>query len=346
MKVGREGNSICGIAGVVRWGKIPIQEDQVGMLLVDNEHRGNDASGLVIQQANGSLNVIKKDIPGWRLVTSDEYAKFIAEHLRPDSRSVLVHARGASQGNPRNNDNNHPMFAGVSAIIHNGVIRNDDALFQTYKLERKAETDSDIIRAMVDKWGITKTTIQNLSRATGSGAIAAVHPNYPDKLMLIRSGNPLTLASNENFFFFSSEKTTLHKACRPFIKRMGMWFQAQKPDVDFTNMANDSGWIIGLNGLESHTECKICLGQYCEPWRKVYEEYETRQAKWNNRARGAVSPKAMKTAWCFDCKREWLIPEHALYSQYTCDKDDAGCGKTLWAPPETPQIFGAGVRLN
>src|ERR1700676_633106 len=199
----KEVSSMCGIGGIVRWGKIPIQEDQVGMLLVDNEKRGNDSSGLVIQQADGSLNVIKKDVPGWRLVTSDEYTKFIAEHLRPDSRSVLVHARGASQGNPRNNDNNHPMFAGVSAIIHNGVIRNDDALFTPHKLGRKPRTAHDIIQAMVDKWGITQNTIRNLGRATGSGAIAAVHPDYPDKLMLIRSGNPLTLASNENFFFFS-----------------------------------------------------------------------------------------------------------------------------------------------
>lgn len=321
------------------------------MLLVGNEHRGNDASGLVVQQANGSLSVLKKDIPGWKLVLSQEYEDFIKAHLHEDSRSVLVHARGASQGNPRDNNNNHPMFAGLSAIVHNGVIRNDNELFNRFKLERKAETDSDIIRAIVDEHGITEKAIREISSGLGSGAIAAVHPKFPNKLMLIRSGNPLTLASNEDFFFFSSEKQTLHKACRPYIERMGMWFQAQKPNVDFTNMANNTGWIIGLKGLESHTKCEICMGDYHEPWRKTYDEYAKRQEKWDNLAKPrAVVPgtdQKMKTAWCYKCKRDWAIPHDAIYSQYTCDAGNGGCGQCLWQPPsKEPRIINPTVRLN
>lgn len=276
---------MCGIGGVVRWGDKPINEEQVGMLLVDNEHRGNDASGLVIQQVDGSLNILKNDIPGWRLVTSNEYEDFIKEYLKPDSRSVLVHARGASRGNPRDNNNNHPIYAGCSAVIHNGALKNSDELFNKLKLERKSEPDTDIARAIFDKWGLTREAIKTLSESTGSGAIAAVHPQFPDRLLLVRSGNPLTLASNEDFFYFASEKTTLHKACRPFVQRRGMWFQSQKVDVDFTNMENDTGWIIGPEGLEVHMECKICNGEYVEPWRKTYEEYAKRQEKWNNLAR-------------------------------------------------------------
>jgi len=336
---------------VVRWGDKPIKEEQVGMLLVDNEHRGNDASGLVIQQNDGKLNVLKKDIPGWKLVTSQEYEDFIKAHLHPESRSVLVHARGASIGNPRDNNNNHPIHAGLSAVIHNGVIRNSSELFGTLKLERKSEPDTDIARAIFDKWGLTEKAITMLGKGTGSGAIAVVHPEYPNKLALIRSGNPLTLASNENFFFFSSEKATLHKACRPYIERMGMWFQAQRPDVDFSNMVDNTGWIIGPKGLESHTECKICVGGYTEPWRKTYEEYETRQKKWDDKKSkmGVIKgngPK--KPAWCYDCKKEWWIPNGGIYSQYTCNKEEGGCGKALWSPPEDklPLITGFGVRVH
>ena len=337
---------MCGIAGVVKWGDQPIQEITIATLLVGNEHRGNDASGIALQQKDGAINIFKQDVPGWKLVTSDEYKEFIHKFLLPDTRAALVHARGASQGNPRDNNNNHPMYAGVSAVIHNGVIKNDSQMFNNLKLERKAETDSDILRAMIDKFGITQQGIQMLGRTVGSAAMAAVDPRYPGKLLLIRSGNPLTLASNENFFFFSSEKATLHKACRPFVKRMGMWFHSQKPDVDFAMMANNTAWIIGEKGLESHAECKICMGDYHEPWRKTYEEYGKRQEKWDNQARTNVIPDegGMKPAHCYKCDRDYLIPWNGLYGDFTCDKEDGGCGESLWMPKGANIVLRKGIQ--
>lgn len=342
---------MCGIAGVIKWGNIPISEEQIGILLVGNEHRGNDASGIAIQQVDGTINVFKKDTPGWQLVSSQAYKKFIKDFLHPDSKGVLIHARGASQGSPRDNNNNHPMYAGCSAVIHNGVIRNDDFLFQDLKLARKAATDSDILRAMLDKWGLSEQLLKNLGKATGSGAIAAFHPEFKDKLLLVRSGNPLTLASNDDFFFFSSEKDTLHRACRPFVERKGMWFQAQRPNVDFSNMADNTAWIIGPNGLERHMSCRICTGNYCEPWRKTYEEYGTRQNRWNTRSHLAETLddlKNKKPAWCPDCQREWVIPGDGIYSQYTCNKAKGGCGKSLWRPPDPTSMLSVitGKRVN
>jgi predicted glutamine amidotransferase len=331
---------MCGIAGVVRWGKKPIEEEQLSILLVGNEHRGNDAAGIAIQQANGSIDILKKDCPAWKLVTDDAYETFIKEKLHKDSECVLMHSRGASQGNPRDNNNNHPMSAGKSAVIHNGVVKNDDILFDNLKLERKAKTDSDVFRAIIDKHGITEEAIRVMSRAVGSGAVAAVHPDFPGKLLLVRSGNPLTIASNEDFFYFSSEKDTLHKACRPYINRRGIWFQAQRPNVDFSNMADHSGWILGPNGFESHTECRICTGTYIEPWRKTYEEYETRQAKWDKMGHGAVAPirlkpaeDKVKEAWCPKCEHMYVIPLGDVYANYTCPKKKGGCGTTLTFPP-------------
>jgi asparagine synthetase B (glutamine-hydrolysing) len=263
---------------------------------------------------------------------------------------VLVHARGASRGNPRDNKNNHPIHAGLSAVIHNGTLKNSDEMFDKMKLERKAEPDTDIARAIFDKWGFSKEAIKMLNRASGSGAIAAVHPEFPDKLMLIRSGNPLTLASNEDFFFFSSEKTTLHKACRPFVMRRGMWFQAQRPDVDFANMANDTAWLIGPKGLELHAECKICRGEYQEPWRRTYEEYEKRQEKWSNLAKPPAISKdgkmEMKPAYCWKCDRDWMIPINAIYSQYTCDSANGGCGQSLWQPRDLSKIRVIDAKVN
>lgn len=337
---------MCGIAGVIKFGDKPITEELLAILLVGNEHRGNDASGIMLQQEDGSIDLFKKDVPGWTLVSEKGYLDWIQEKLTDKTRGAFVHARGASKGNPRDNNNNHPMFAGAAAIIHNGVIRNDDHVFQNLKLERKAETDSDVIRAIVDKFGITEEACKKFGDMSGSGAICAIHPKYPGKVILARSGNPLVLASNQDFFYFSSEKDTLHKACRPWIQRFGVWFQANKPDVDFSLMSDDSVWIIGLGGLEYHAICKINTGGYKEPWRKTYEEYEERQKKWagkkietplfdkmtNGPQPKVVGPAGMKPAVCAKCKKTYVIPTGDLYSNYRCGKKKGGCGCVLSDP--------------
>lgn len=332
---------MCGIGGIIRFGDKPIREDILAVLLVGNEHRGNDASGIMLQQADGTIDIFKKDVPGWTLVSTKEYEEFIREKLKPTTRGAFVHARGASKGNPRDNNNNHPMFAGKGAIIHNGVIRNDDFMFESLKLNRKAETDSDVIRAIVDEHGITKKACELFGKMVGSGAIAAIHPEYPNKMILARSGNPLILASNADFMFFSSEKDTLHKACRPWLVRFGIWFQANKPDVDFSMMADDSAWIIGEKGLEHHDICKINTGGYKEPWRKTYEEYEERSKKWDKEKAKSEDRKLinvkkiddadMKLGACV-CGKRWAIPKKELYSNYTCNKKKGGCGKVLHDP--------------
>jgi asparagine synthetase B (glutamine-hydrolysing) len=331
---------MCGIAGVIRYSKEPITEETVGILLVGNEHRGNDASGIIIQQNDGTLDIYKKDLPGWRIVSTKEYEEFVAQKLRADSSAVIVHTRGASKGNPRDNNNNHPMFAGAGAIVHNGVIKNDDTMFSAERLIRKAATDSDIIRAIVDREGITEKTIKMLGRLAGSGAIAAVHPEYPGLVLLGRSGNPLNLACTADFLMFSSEKDTLHKASRPWFNRFGIWFQDNKPQVGFSVMADDTAWILGPKGLQFHGPMKINNGGYKEPWRKTYEEYETRQKKWNddNKPRVVVAPpgetseKRVKPAVCAACKKEWVIPFDGHYKDFNCNKEKGGCGKGLFHP--------------
>lgn len=327
---------MCGIGGIIRFGEKPIQEETLAVLLVGNEHRGNDAAGIMLQQEDGLIDIFKKDVPGWTLVSTKEYEDFIREKLKPSTRGAFLHARGASKGNPRDNNNNHPMSAGKGAVVHNGVIRNDDYIFSSLKLERKAETDSDAIRAIVDEHGITEKTCEVFGKMVGSGAICAIHPKHPGKVLLARSGNPLVIASNKDFLFFSSEKDTLHKACRPWLKRFGIWFQANKPDVDFTVMADDSVWIIGLGGLEYHGMCKINSGGFREPWRKTYEEYEDRSRKWNGIKEYQKDPTVhvdqnMKLGACV-CGKKWAIPKDELFSNFCCNKKKGGCGQILHDP--------------
>lgn len=318
----------------------------IRMFLTGLEHRGNDATGIAMQKTNGEIFVLKQDVGAWSFCAGDEYKDFIEEHLDDDIIQVLLHTRAATKGSPRENKNNHPMYAGKSAVIHNGVIGNDDELFRTLDLERKADTDSDILRAIIDRDGITDKTIQHLNKLRGSIALAAIHPEQPGRMLLGRSGSPLTFGSTPDFFAFASEKNVIHRAMRPWIERFKCWFQVQSLDMAFSPCADNTVHIWDNAGQEHHDELKTMYGTYREPIRRVYNGWKDRQADWDRSAKGKSnilnlpSPQpriveAMESNLfinCPHCKKPLALGKDQLtvnLSLLCCPKKFGGCGKTL-----------------
>ncbi len=332
--------AICGIGGIIRFGGKSITEEQISLMLTGNEARGNDATGIALSQESGKVIVYKSDIPAWQFARHKDYYAFIEQHLKPDTWGALLHTRAATQGNPRDNNNNHPLFAGGAAIIHNGVLQNDTQLFQSQKFERKAETDSDILRAFVDKYGVTDKCIKEMNRIVGSAAGAAFDPRYPQKLLLFRSGSPMVLGSTEDFFMFASEKGTLYRAMRPYVKRWNMWFQRDRMDLAFSPMADNTAWIVGAKGQESHKEFKTLCGKYVDPYRRTFEGYVERQKKWDggHKPTGPVN-RTMDEAWCPECLKPWVIPQGGDATKFHCPKDHGGCGTTLIAAKPAKKDF-------
>ena len=130
---------MCGISGIIRYGDEQITEPQIRMFLTGLEHRGNDAAGIAMQRKNGELLILKNDVTPWKFTKSKEYLDFIEENLNENIIQVLLHTRAATKGNPRVASNNHPMFAGKAAVIHNGVIHNDQEDGQTSRELRDSD---------------------------------------------------------------------------------------------------------------------------------------------------------------------------------------------------------------
>jgi predicted glutamine amidotransferase len=354
---GREGSSICGIAGIRKFGDEVINETQIRLFLTGMEHRGNDATGIAMQKKDGEILILKDDIAAWNFTKSKKYEEFINENLNEDIIQVILHTRAATKGSPRKNPNNHPLSVGKCAVIHNGVISNDDSLFRELDLERGAETDSDILRAIVDKHGITKDAIKHLNKVRGGVAMAAMHPEYPGMMLLGRSGNPMTMASDENFLVFASEKSVIHRAMRPWVFRFKKWFQVQSLQLAFSGYPDHSIEILGTEGTEWHDEFRTHYGTYNEPVRRVYTGWKERQKKWDsdNKPVTQVKTLAKKDAFlplsqlnaypdkpirriteCPSCKlRLALLPEQVELPlwELSCPKDNGGCGKLLGRPP-------------
>lgn len=158
---------------------------------------------------------------------------------------MLVHTRAATKGDPIDARNNHPLWNGHSAVVHNGMLNNDDQLFRRFQLDRVGEVDSDILRGILDKFGMTPDGIKNLKEVSGSCAIAAVHEDYPGKLILGRSGSPLILASTPNQLIWASEKSAIHQAMRPWEPRFGFPMAPNRSDLAWMTVSDHSIYLLG-----------------------------------------------------------------------------------------------------
>jgi len=122
------------------------------------------------------------------------------------------------------------------------------------KYERAAETDSDIFRAIISENGFTTKATNLLNRVNGSAAIAAISTDFPGKLFLARSGNPIVLATSDdmNQLVWSSEKQPIYDSMRPWArKRPGYYFRKARADYYFTNFPNETSWLIGDKPIQT-----------------------------------------------------------------------------------------------
>ena len=253
---------MCGIAGIYRFKGRPIYPWQLKMLATELQYRGDDATGIALISEDGQIAIHKNNDPAWRFCARQDFERFCSEHLNVHTRIALVHTRKWTTGSPIHNENNHPIYAGQGVIIHNGMVSNHKSLFEANKaiMKPSCETDSDIFRGLLDSHGKVDTElIKYMGLVDGSAAVAAYHPGSPDKLLLLRDSNPIVLGATPDMLMFASDKTAIHKAIKPWVKLHNIPMQVHAPDLSFVPMPNETGWIIGPQGLEDHAEFK-CNG--------------------------------------------------------------------------------------
>lgn len=272
---------MCGIGGVKRFGRDLITPYHITSLAIGLANRGLDATGIALAD-DEDIHVLKNDVPAWKFVGSAAFKKFLRIYLTKDTHTILVHTRAASagKGTPRKVYNNHPMFDGETAIIHNGFIHNDDDIFKSLgKVKRYAETDSDAIRAIVAVHGMNKKGIRELNKLNGSVASAIISKKEPRRLLLLRSGNPLVLGHLGDMLFFASEKRAIHQATRPYRKWRNFAFQMGTSKIEFSPFPVDSAQLIGEEGLEWHGVFNSSAVNYTSTGKThwTHESYASRQ---------------------------------------------------------------------
>jgi glucosamine 6-phosphate synthetase-like amidotransferase/phosphosugar isomerase protein len=220
---------MCGILGIACYKNEPVEYRLAGdiraltkKLLVESEVRGSDASGLCVLSDN-KASLFKINLPSSDMIKEDGYNRVISNvSVGRRIKSIIGHTRMKTKGDQIYNINNHPIKANKVIGVHNGIIQNDDALFNRYsdKIERAGRVDSEIIFRLLDyhvKSG------QNLDRAVinahremvGGYACAFIHRDWPNYLTLFTNSSPITI------FVFDKHKTMVF-ASTPVIVRNAM----------------------------------------------------------------------------------------------------------------------------
>jgi glucosamine 6-phosphate synthetase-like amidotransferase/phosphosugar isomerase protein len=164
--------------------------------------RGSDASGYCFRGPGIALEVHK------RRSGASEFLDSVS--VPAGATQVLVHVRDYTKGHPSLNANNHPVRHGSVVGIHNGIIRNDEEIFERHAFVRAEEgmtVDSEAIFALVEQ---ERSRARALEELYGSMATAWMDERDPDVVFLARGiGRPLWTGTGKHELFFASTKEAL-----------------------------------------------------------------------------------------------------------------------------------------
>lgn len=202
---------MCGIGGWIALGDARPPSGAARELMLDLESRGQDACGLAwVDKWGGTAKKYKTDDPAhkaWRRPVLNGLEQEIDQ-----AQVCFVHARAQTKGSAKIMANNHPVVqtAGRYLLVHNGVLDNDDELFEDEKTiittKREAQVDTEALVALLNAGKTPEEAVLNLEYALGSLAIAAM-PRIVDHVLLARRGSPLLLAFDPklDIVWFASE---------------------------------------------------------------------------------------------------------------------------------------------
>ena len=231
---------MCGILGICFDGRDRTDGEWMDIawdfsnLWIHSMDRGTDAAGVYIVNRDSEIHYIKAPVTAEYLVGRDEanddmygYWEFCRTHLGPDTVGIIGHTRAATTGDPKDNDNNHPVVDAPIIGVHNGVITNHKALDKKYP--KVAEVDSAAIMSLLKHYSanrpITKKIIaKSVHELDGPFAIAVADMRKPDGIYLARNRNPVHFHRNrtDGLLTFASTSDILRDAYGDDTKTFSM----------------------------------------------------------------------------------------------------------------------------
>lgn len=250
---------MCGIAGyIAKKENVAEAQDKFNNILISAEVRGTDACGVAFIEKKNRFHYAKAPKRASEFTQEQMYIDLLEEY---EPRILIGHNRAKTQGDQANNMNNHPIVTKTGlAMIHNGIIYQEDKLFDEFNLQRDAEVDSEIIVRMIEhyKYAKEKDTIKAIQLASkkisGSMAIALLNDKEPSTLYLVARGNPVNFAYHipTGIVYFASTESILRNGLVEYDSYFNsyFWRARKKSDYIFKQMEDKTGLKLTFKGWE------------------------------------------------------------------------------------------------
>lgn len=198
---------MCGIVGAVS------ERDVQGILLEGLrrlEYRGYDSAGMAVIDG-------KQDINRAREVGKVAALADAITGNGLEGAAGIAHTRWATHGEP-SQINAHPHMSGDRlAIVHNGIIENYQELREELKAEGfefTSQTDTEVVAHLIEKQfrlsnSLYEAVSTAIERLRGAFALAVIHADEPDHMVVCREGSPLVVGVGIGENFIASDQLAL-----------------------------------------------------------------------------------------------------------------------------------------
>ena len=190
---------MCGVFGFIarKAGARP-NLGHLEMMALVAERRGDHAYGLAWIE-NGTNRLKMHKAPG--AVTDNLDALKVASNCT----MLIGHTRWATHGSALDNSNNHPHSCDGGWIVHNGVVTNDIELIQEFNHLPVSECDSEVIGLTIEAMSgsLLDRSVDGINRTKGGSVVLGLWAR-PNRMLISRRGNPLSIESRDEGFYFCS----------------------------------------------------------------------------------------------------------------------------------------------
>ncbi len=201
---------MCGIFGYTG-SKAPVKVCLDGLKLL--EYRGYDSSGIAGVQENTIF--FRKEKGKIRNLEQ------VLDPLSLLLKNAISHTRWATHGKP-SEENAHPQLDEKEhiAVVHNGIIENYFSLKQMligHGVTFTSETDTEVIAQLMAFYyegNILEAFQKTIASLKGFWAIALIHKDYPETILVSCRENPLAIGVNtkDQEVYLSSDVNAFYTA--------------------------------------------------------------------------------------------------------------------------------------
>ena len=251
---------MCGIHGLVvgPYSDVSLETLRQAMDLQFklSDSRGKEASGWAIRNAE-KMTVHRQPIRGSKLVRSPEHLKSFSEAMGSNGNgasktlqaplAMIGHSRLVTNGSQLIDRNNQPIARDGIVAVHNGIIVNDQALWEELPAyQPNGDVDTEVLACLIHRFkqetGSVVQAVQEAYRRIEGSASVAVLLEDSHQLILATNTGSLYLGRPRNGggLVFASERYILDQLMK---SRAAQRFVG---DCDIVHVLPGQGYVVDL----------------------------------------------------------------------------------------------------